>query len=441
MPPPVDERFKLEVRLGRDGDIEEWLATDTSLDRPVLIRLLGPETTPERRKEFVAAVRAASTVSHLHLAAIYIVEEVEGGAYSVSEWTGGATLAARLEAGDTIEPAEFLSNAAGLAAALAALHEAGVVHGGIDPGAITYTVAHPAKLGAFGRRPVTETGVPTPADDVRSLSQALEESLTGSPAGLSAPSETIDGLSPEVDRVLKSGRGGVLRARALSEAFASAPTPSPSRPESPRPSRRLLFAAILLVVAAGALVGLGRLFTPSSLPVAPPPATTAGAQDPLPSIPSTTVPPTSTTTIAPDTGAVTVSDPATFDPFGGGSENDDLVGALVDNDLSTSWRTEVYLDPLSLLKEGVGVSVAVSGVPRTIEVMGVNDGASLQIRWGDASATDLEDFEIIGRLLSQPGATSMRLPARQDGRWLLWFTELPEVDGDYVVSVSEIRFR
>ena len=71
MPPPVDERFKLEVRLGRDGDIEEWLATDTHLDHPVLIRLLGPDTSPERRAEFVAAVRAACVVSHPHLAAVY----------------------------------------------------------------------------------------------------------------------------------------------------------------------------------------------------------------------------------------------------------------------------------------------------------------------------------------------------------------------------------
>ena len=55
MPVAVPDRFRLEVRLGRDDDIEEWLATDTSLDRPVLIRLLGPEAAPDRRREFVTA--------------------------------------------------------------------------------------------------------------------------------------------------------------------------------------------------------------------------------------------------------------------------------------------------------------------------------------------------------------------------------------------------
>src|SRR5690606_34478757 len=104
-------------------------------------------------------------------------------AYSVSEWTGGATLQSRLQAGDTIEPDEFLPNAAGLAGALAAMHEAGVLHGGIDLAAITYTVAHPAKLGAFGRR----TRGATTHDDVRSLAETLEEGLTGSTPGGAPP--------------------------------------------------------------------------------------------------------------------------------------------------------------------------------------------------------------------------------------------------------------
>lgn len=433
MPPPVSDRFRLEVRLERDGDIEEWLATDTSLDRPVLIRLLGPEATPARRKEFVEAVQRASTVSHLHLAAIYMVEEVEGGAYSVSEWTGGTTLQARLDAGDTIEPEEFLPNASGLAAALAILHEAGVVHGAIDPGAITYTVAHPAKLAAFGRH----TRGATTHDDVRSLSEALEQSLTGSPPGVSPPSELIDGLSSEVDRILREGRRGVIGARTLSETLATAPTPRRPQPESTRPSRRLLIAAVALVVAAAALVGVGRLFTPSGLPVQPPPAATPGGVSTVPD----TIATTTTSTTVPSTEAVSVSSASTFDPFGGGGENDDLVEGVIDGDPSTAWRTEVYLDPLPLLKPGVGITVEVSGTPRVLDLLGLTSGASLEVRWSEGPTDDLDEYETVGRLTSQPGATSLRLPPRADGMWLVWFTDLPPVDGDYSVSLSELRFR
>src|SRR5690606_20904160 len=434
MPVAIPDRCRLEVRLGRDGDIEEWLATDTSLDRPVLIRVLGPETSAERRREFVTAVQKASAVSHLHLSAIYLVEEVEDGAYSVSEWNGGATLRARLDAGDTIEPEEFLSNASGLFSALAALHEAGVVHGGIDLSAITYTVAHPAKLGAFGRR---SRGA-GPHDDVRRLSEVLEEALTGSPVGITPPSEAIDGLSSDVDRILRAGRTSNVSARTLAEAFASAPTPRRPQPESPRPSRRLLLTAAALVVAAAGLVGLGRLFTPDGLPVAPPPAAQqAGGTTPPTS--TTATPPSSTSTVPTvAAGDVTVSSIEAFDPFGGGDENDDSVENLVDGDTSTQWRTETYLDPLPLLKPGVGVRVEVSGSPRALELIGLGAGASLEIRWAERVSDDLGDYEVVGRLSSQPGTTSLQLPTRSGGSWLIWFTDLPPHEGDYQASLSEL---
>ncbi|HSJ35630.1 MAG TPA: protein kinase [Acidimicrobiia bacterium] len=434
MPVALPERFSLEVRLGRDGDLEEWLATDGSLDRPVLIRMLGPESEIERRSAFVTAVQEASKVSHPHLAAVYLVEKTEDGAYSVSEWTGGATLRSRLEAGDTIEPDEFLPNAAGLAAALGALHEAGVVHGGIDLEAITYTVAHPAKLGAFGRRARGATA----HDDVRSLSEALEQGLTGSPPGTTPPSEVIDGLSPDVDRILREGRRSTIGGRALSEAFAGAPTPRRPQPESTRPSRRLLLIAIGLAVAAAALVGLGRLFTPSGTALPPPPAAEDGAD--TPAVTSTLATTTTTTTLA-VRRPIEVSAVATFDPFGGGGENDDLVGAVIDGDLSTAWRTEVYLDPLPLLKPGVGLTLQTEGVPRELEILGLARDAVFEVRWAPGPRSDLEDYEILARLISQPGVTPLRLPIREDGTWLIWFTDLPPVDGDYVASVSEIRFR
>ena len=156
MPASIPDRYSLEVRLGRDGDIEEWLATDTSLDRPVLIRSLGPESSEQRRKEFVEAVSGAAKVTHAHLARVFTVATVDGGAYAVSEWTGGATLHDRVTASQPIDLPEFLPNAAGLAGALAALHANGVVHGHIDPSAVSYSAAHPAKLGAFGRPPLTD---------------------------------------------------------------------------------------------------------------------------------------------------------------------------------------------------------------------------------------------------------------------------------------------
>ena len=96
MPPPLPDRFRLEVRVGRDHDIEQWLATDVSLDRPVEIRVLGPDADPQRRSEFLRAVQGAATVSHPHFTWVYTAGAVPDGVSAVSAWTGAISLADRL---------------------------------------------------------------------------------------------------------------------------------------------------------------------------------------------------------------------------------------------------------------------------------------------------------------------------------------------------------
>jgi len=90
-----------------------------------------------------------------------------------------------------------IAAAAGLAGALAALHDVGGSHGNIDLSAVSYSVAHPAKLGAFGRPPQTD-----PAGDVRALAGVLETAVTGAAPGGPPPSETIDGFPHAIDRIL-----------------------------------------------------------------------------------------------------------------------------------------------------------------------------------------------------------------------------------------------
>ena len=140
MPPRLPERYQTQVRLGRDGDVDEWLATDTSLDRPVLVRVLDPNASPQRRAEFVRSVRAAASVSHIHLAQVYEVNP-DHTAFAILEWNGGVSIEDRVRAGDTIPVHEFLPNAAGLAEGLATMHDAGLKHGAIDSGAIQFSAA------------------------------------------------------------------------------------------------------------------------------------------------------------------------------------------------------------------------------------------------------------------------------------------------------------
>jgi len=427
MPAAIPDRYRLEMRLGRDGDIEEWLATDTSLERPVLVRSLGPESSTERRTQFVASVSDAAKTTHPHLARVFVVEVVAGGAYSVSEWTGGATAQDRVDAAQTFEFEEFLPNAAGLAGALAALHQVGGAHGGLDLSAIYYSVAHPAKLGAFGRPPRTDAN-----GDVRALSAALETALTGSPPGGPPPSERIDGIPRTLDAVLRSGQSGRLSSADLAKALLSSPTPRMPRPEPRSTSRRLLLAAGILVLLAVALVALGLLFTGGS-PVVP-----ASPTATLPDTPTTTVLPTTT---SPPVAPVTILGAASFDPFGEGGESDTLIPSLLDGDGTTSWRTERYQDPLPLLKPGVGVRFEIEGAPRRLELHDLTPGTSFELYWSENAPTALPDWERIAGAQSPPGTTSLDLPARPNGHWLIWMVNLPQQpDGTFSSSISEVRF-
>ncbi|MGF1617111.1 MAG: protein kinase [Acidimicrobiia bacterium] len=426
MPAAIPDRYQLDLRLGRDGDIEEWLATDTSLDRPVLIRSLGPEAGEERKEQFVATVSSAAKAHHPHLSKVFVVEEVKGGAYAVSEWTGGATMADRVNAESGIEMEEFLPNATGLAGALAALHETGVTHGSIDLSAITYSEAHPAKLGAFGR-PFTGDK----ESDVRALAAALESALTGEPPGGPPPSESIDGISPMIDRILHAGQNGSYTASEFEKALSAAPTPRRPRPEPASTSRRLLYSALGLVLLAIALVGLGALFGTPANPIVPTPTTVPGD--------SATV---TRGTITPTTGSggLQVVSIAAHDPFGEGGENDSLIPNLIDGSLTTTWQTERYQDRLPLIKPGVGVVVSVEGTPQQVHLAGFSQGTVFEIRWSPTLVEDPEDWVRAAAGTAPAGTTSVDLPPRVDGFWLLWMIDLPlQGDGTYYAQLSQLR--
>lgn len=412
MPPPLPDRYTLEVRVGRDGDVEEWLATDTQLDRPVLVRVLGPESTDARRDRFVEHTKSAAAVTHQHIARVYEVAHLPDGAYSVGEWPGGIRLTDREDAGLGVDLTAFLPNAEGLARGLAALHTAGTVHGAIDGGAVFFSSAHPAKLAAFGRAAVTTS----PDADVRALAATLEEALTGRPAGEVPPSEVIDGLSAELDVVLATAREASLTADGLAERFAAVPAPTSGSEGLRGPGRRSWIAAAVLVVVAAALVAVGTSLAPD--PVVVPDATTSEPSGPA--------------------GSVAILRARSFDPLGDGQESDRLLVNLTDGDPTTVWRTETYLDPLPLLKAGVGVTLDVLGTPTRLVIEGMSSGTLGTLRWRAQRSEDLADWETLQRFASDGRALSIALPERPGGVWLVWMEDLPADGAGFRAEIGEV---
>lgn len=437
MPPPLPERFRLEVRLGRDEDVEEWLATDTELDRPVLVRVLGADASSNRHERFLRLVRQAARVSHNHVAAVYSADIADDSAFAVTEWVGGVTLANRIAAGETPPIAEFLSNAAGLADGLAALHEEGVVHGGIDPEAIFYASAHPAKLGAFGRRGAQWST----SADVQGLGGALESALTGRPAGVVPPSQVIDSLPDAVDDSLRLAQHGHVSAAELADMIRSIPYTAPPVQTRTWSWRWLIPTGVLAVVAA-VFVWLGSVLdagpsSPILFPATPSPSTTLF----VPSSTTTTIGSVPDELVEGDPTPIAVSAVVPYDPLGDGVEQPGSIANLVDSDLASTWRTERYFDPLPLLKDGVGVTFTLDGEPGSLELVGMSTGTAYTILWAQRIPGTIAEWEPIASGRSTPGNTFIQLPPRTDGVWLVWMTDVPQQADGYFAELAEVRFR
>lgn len=432
MPPPLPDRFSLEVRLGRDHDVEEWLATDTDLDRPVLIRVLGPETSDDRRRSFVEDTRSASVSTHIHLISVFAAGMLEEGAYSVTEWAGGVSMADRLAAGETIPVDEFLPNAVGLAEGLSALHQTGGIHGAIDSGAIYFSGSHPAKLGSFGR-PHAGASV---AEDTRALAETLTTCITGRPIGTASPSQVVDGIPSAVDEALEAARRGELDAAGLAQALHATTRTATAPPAASGWSWRWLAPAALLSILAVGIVAIG-LVLPSGpeSPILFPDSSDAS---------TTTLTLATTSTVATTTvdGEPTVIVRVfSYDPEGDGSEHDENVFKITDGDTATSWRTERYFDPLPQLKRGVGVAVELTGRPARFEAIGLSDGTAYTLMWASALPSNgVDGWERLasGQVSGERVAT--QVPERDDGFWLLWFTDLPAQEDGFYASLAEVRF-
>lgn len=429
MAPRLPERYQTQVRLGRDGDIEEWLAIDTSLDRPVLIRVLDPDQQDLRRDEFLAGARAAAAVQHVHLAKVYAVGDDLGPAYSVLEWYGGVSIADRLEARETIPVEEFLPNAAGLAAALAALHATGATHGAIDPSAIGFSASHPAKLTAFGRH-----GTADQAADTAGLARSLRLAITGTETPGLLPSQVAEGLPPAVDTALEDAEAGKATAESLAASLRAIPY-SPAPEDRAAWSWRWLIPAGLLLTAALLISAAGMAMdadedSPFLFPAAPP------APPPTQASPAAT-----TTTVAVPTPQESLDfGVAVHDPFGDEVERDRDLPLLADDDLDTAWRTESYSSPLTALKPGVGLVFTVDGDASTVELVASPD-AGFRIGWAPSVPTSFDRWDFLVSGTTVDGTTRLALPSRDGGVWLLWFTDLPEQsNGKRFARIAEIAF-
>ena len=127
------ERHTIEALIGQGGMGRVYRAYDPRLSRRVALKVISEGSThAAANARLVREARAAAAFDHPNAVAIFDVGELDGAPYIVMELVEGRTL--RQVAGDTPLPVPTrLAQLSGVARALAAAHERGLVHRDIKP--------------------------------------------------------------------------------------------------------------------------------------------------------------------------------------------------------------------------------------------------------------------------------------------------------------------
>ena len=142
--------YELVSLLGAGGMGEVYRALDTQLNRHVAVKFLAADfATPSARRRFQQEAQMASALNHPHILTVYEAGEVDGRQYLVTELVDGGTLADWAIGGERTWR-QVLAMVVGVADALAAAHDAGIMHRDVKPANILISKSGYAKLADFG---------------------------------------------------------------------------------------------------------------------------------------------------------------------------------------------------------------------------------------------------------------------------------------------------
>lgn len=130
-------RFRLEERLGEDasGEIHRAVAVDAGT--AAIVHIVRPEGGSARRDRLLREIKRAAQVKHAGLAVVLEVGQTASGDIFVAvEQNEGERLSDRLRPDTPLDEREAADIAVRIARALAAAHDAGVVHRDLRPSVI-----------------------------------------------------------------------------------------------------------------------------------------------------------------------------------------------------------------------------------------------------------------------------------------------------------------
>lgn len=131
----LDGRYEILSRLARGGMATVYRAWDRRLERVVAVKIMhdGLGDDADFAKKFDREARAAAKLINPNVVGIYDQGQDQGRPYIVMEFIEGHTLRKVIVTEGPLSPLRALQYMEPIAAALAAAHEAGIVHRDVKP--------------------------------------------------------------------------------------------------------------------------------------------------------------------------------------------------------------------------------------------------------------------------------------------------------------------
>src|SRR6201986_1101206 len=145
------EHYEITRKLGAGGSGVVYLANDTLLMRPVVLKILkrGALSTEQMRSTVLREARMASAIEHPNVCAIYEVGEEGEEALIVMQYVPGQSLDKLIARGPS-NLQLILSVGIQVADGLSAAHSLGIFHRDLKPANVMLTDGGLAKILDFG---------------------------------------------------------------------------------------------------------------------------------------------------------------------------------------------------------------------------------------------------------------------------------------------------
>jgi serine/threonine protein kinase len=249
-------RYRLVTRLGSGAMGVVWEARDERLQRQVALKQLRPHLALDADELQLANQRAmreariSARLHHPYAVTVFDVVEHEGQPCIILQFVPSMPLSTVLREGGPLQENEAVQVGAQVASALAAAHQAGIVHRDVKPGNILIADNGDALISDFGisralgDASLTMTGMvhgtpaflapevargadATPASDVFSLGATLYAALEGHPP-FGTDSSAIAILHRAAGGVIEPPRRSGVLAPVLQELLSADPEARPT---------------------------------------------------------------------------------------------------------------------------------------------------------------------------------------------------------------------